>query len=260
MSRGARGGSVSRADSLFVVRVFVVWLLFAAGVYLCASYTAIGQRIDNRVLYAGDYTPGAEVLAWVSVPVIAGVLAVLLLLCWWLHGLRRMLALAFSSGLALACSQVLKHQVLPRPDLLQDGSFNTFPSGHATVFVVFAGALLWAVPRAWQAVCAIIVTIFLAVTSCALLGYAWHRPSDVFGAVFLTVACFALGRVLFGFGTAKRHRLRTFALVALALLVLAAALGLIGWGANNDGVLLNAFCVALVGVCVFAVRALRRLS
>ncbi|MFC7879031.1 phosphatase PAP2 family protein [Isoptericola sp. NPDC057391] len=176
----------------------VVAVLAALGVWLTwrffVSATA-GQRVDELAFFGATYGQGrlwrvAEpVLDVVSVAfVVAGVgvaMLVALVRRRWVLALQ----VAVLVGGANVTTQVLKHGILDRPELLPGWTGpNTLPSGHTTVAASVSVALLLVTPRAWRPVVAVLGAAYTAATGVSTLVGQWHRPSDVVAALLVVLA------------------------------------------------------------------------
>jgi hypothetical protein len=90
---------------------------------------------------------------------------------------------------AVVTTEVLKHWVLERPDLLLTSIYrNTFPSGHTTVAFSVGIAATLVVPPRLRRVTAVVAVLYAAAIGVAVVAAGWHRPSDVAGAYFVTMA------------------------------------------------------------------------
>lgn len=172
---------------LAVLGVWLTWRFFVG--------TAAGQRVDELAFGGATYGQGrlwrvAEpVLDVVSVAfVVAGVgvaMLVALVRRRWVLALQ----VAVLVGGANVTTQVLKHGVLDRPELLPGWTGpNTLPSGHTTVAASVSVALLLVTPRAWRPVVAILGAAYTAATGVSTLVGQWHRPSDVVAALLVVLA------------------------------------------------------------------------
>ncbi|WP_344246716.1 phosphatase PAP2 family protein [Isoptericola hypogeus] len=192
-----RGTPRPRARTAPRVVAGVVALLAAVGVWLTWRIfvaTPTGQRVDELAFLGATHGQGrlwqvAEpVLDVVSVAfVVAGVGAAA-----GVAALRRRWALALQVVVlvvgANVTTQVLKHAVLDRPELLPGWTGqNTLPSGHTTVAASVAAALLLAAPRAWRPVVAVLGAAYTGMTGVSTLVGQWHRPSDVVAAVLVVL-------------------------------------------------------------------------
>ncbi|MEG3616157.1 phosphatase PAP2 family protein [Isoptericola haloaureus] len=182
------------AAAVALVAVLAVWLTYRVFVT-----TLPGQQLDDLArdgaLYGQDslWRVAEPVLDVVSVAfVVAGIGAAMLVAVVrrrWILALQ----VAVLVGGANLTTQVLKHSVLTRPDLLPGWySGNTLPSGHTTVAASVSVALLLATPRAWRPVVALLGAAYTAATGVSTLVGQWHRPSDVVAALFVVLAWGAL--------------------------------------------------------------------
>lgn len=163
--------------------------------YLWLVRTANGQRLDGTALeHRFAATAGAtdrldgllEAIDARSVLLCSAALVLVALA-------RRRVALAGATVVALGGSalaaRALKDHLLSRDDLGFGGvSYNTFPSGHATVGIALALALVLAVPRAYAWVGAFVGTVGASLVGVAVLTTGGHRPSDAMGAYLATLA------------------------------------------------------------------------
>ncbi|MBT1177619.1 phosphatase PAP2 family protein [Bifidobacterium callimiconis] len=193
-----------RTSSVILCAVFGIALLaIAAAVYLVGVGTVGGQEYDNLAVDGfADALPGwlnalcaplaaSVTLGPLTVPVMAfadiafGVVAVIVAVSrkrW-----RAIVQLVSFAVVAFAAAELLKH-LLPRKVydvsmIKTDG--NTAPSGHMTMVVVAALALLCVVPRVWRALVAVIAAAYASLSGMALLVGGWHRPCDVIMATAL---------------------------------------------------------------------------
>ncbi len=186
--------------------VVLVGVLAAAGVW--ATWRVFVGTYDGQLLDQASFE-GAElgrnelwrvaepVLDVISVPFIAGVLAVAVIVAL----VRRRWLLAAQVALLIAganaSGQLLKYGVFDRPDLdVADRLFNTLPSGHTIAATSCAVALVLVVPRRFRAAVAVVGALYAAGTGVSTLIGAWHRPGDVVAAVLLVLAWTCLVRAL----------------------------------------------------------------
>lgn len=187
-------GMVSRVKGMIyaVIALVVGGLAYAVGVG-----SLLGQRAEAGILEAARFTyDPPPPLSLVSLWSIGIALLLLVVLAWALHGFTRALSLAVFGVAAIAASQLLKEEVLSRPALFDLDAPNTFPSGHMTVFAVLAGALIWGCSASLRGVAALLGATAVGVVAWQLLEFGWHRPSDVVGALALSVLAFALAVIL----------------------------------------------------------------
>lgn len=211
-------------------------LVFGGLSYAVGVGSVLGQRAEAAVLEAARFTTAPPPpLGLVSVPAIAIALVALAALALWAHGIARSLLVLTVPGLIIASAQLLKLQVIERPDLWEFGAENSFPSGHMTVFAALAGAALWTVPRSLAPLTAAAAGGLLGVVGWQLLEYGWHRPSDVIGALALSVLGFSLA-VVVGLARRSRRHERVTPAVGAVNRVLGAALTLTGMALTLGGV------------------------
>jgi PAP2 superfamily protein len=164
-------------------------------VYLVSVQTARGQHVENvlfeqrRKVAFGRPSTALEVLATVSVWSLVAAIGVVVLVAL-LRGRPR---LALGAGVVVATSvvatEVLKKRILARPALDAGAPPellpNIFPSGHTTVAMAAAVALVLVVPYRLRGVAAVVGGTYAAGVAAATLEAGWHRTSDALGAIFL---------------------------------------------------------------------------
>ena len=251
---------------LRVIWILLFWLIVGGGAYVFGVLSATGQAVEENVLSGSNFTtqPPAP-LSLVSPPAIAVALIALGLVALWVHGIARALTVTVVPAVAIVASQLLKSEVLGRPEILALGTENSFPSGHMTVFTCVVAACVFAVPYRISAIVAAGGAGLLGVVSSQLLGYGWHRPSDVLGALALGCAGFAAATL---FGRLRRPPrvwlLRTVSVGTTVLGWLAAAsaivLTFVAWSAVNADLMLNAGQIGTIGVSLLAAHSMLRLS
>lgn len=194
--RGARRPERVRAGLLAAACAVGVLLLWYALVY-----TRTGQLMEDAALTGsliGERfidTHARALLSTVSMP--AGVALVLLILVLgiWRGSRRRAVGAVVTVAAINASTQLLKHQVLARPDfglsVRWDGA-NTLPSGHTAVAVSAAVALVLVVGSSLRGAAAWGGALFTAAMGYSTLVCQWHRPADVISAVLLATAWGAL--------------------------------------------------------------------
>jgi len=178
------------------------------GVYLLFVWTRDGQRWDDAVWYGhtvqdGDYLLAAKGrLRALSLPVIIAASALLCLTAWARWGLRAGVVIgAFLVGTLLS-AEVLKHWLLPRPDLHDfdplEKAHNTLPSGHTTIGAMVAVGFILVMPRRVRGIVAVIAFAFAAQVGGSTLAAGWHRPSDAIAAYLLVgfATCLVVGLML----------------------------------------------------------------
>ena len=189
------GTATGRRAALVALAVTCAVLLVI--LYLVAVRTGFGQRIDNAALEGRTMdrlVQDAVDRTLDSVSVTSLVLATVALIVLAL--LRRRPRLAIGIGVLVVganlTTQVLKDG-LDRPNPLELGAgrigltLPTFPSGHSTVAMSLALALVLAVPARLRVPVGIVGLAYAVLVGAATLTGAWHRPSDVLGAYLVTL-------------------------------------------------------------------------
>jgi membrane-associated phospholipid phosphatase len=185
--------TTSRRSALVALAAICVVLLGA--LYVVAVRTEVGQRVDEAAI-EGRTTDTvvqhavAGTLDTVSVTSIFLATVALIVIAL----VRRRPLLAIGIGVlvlgANVTTQVMK-DTLTRPDLLSPatmrGALATFPSGHSTVAMSLALALVLAVPARLRVLVGIAGITYAVLVGAATLTGAWHRPSDVLGAYLVTL-------------------------------------------------------------------------
>ncbi|MQA03923.1 MAG: phosphatase PAP2 family protein [Streptosporangiales bacterium] len=200
--------------------------------------TATGRYVDTVAItgstigfgHIAELVYGVLELVSVASVVIAFVVVVVVAL------LRRRAALALGVGALLVganlTTQVLKQLVFDRPDLpsalpggVTGGLFNTLPSGHATVALSVAVAVVLVVPARMRGGFALLAVAYAALTGVGTLSARWHRPSDVIAACLVVGACAAAVGAFATFRStrmASPRRSRALPLLGFAAVVLLA--------------------------------------
>lgn len=189
MSRRTSSGAVRPGLALLVAAIAAAatWALarFAVG-------TASGQRLDQLTLSGAQSHEGqlaaltAFAVDTVSLPVVAGVLALSALLVVLRRRAGLLLPLATLVVGANLTTQVIKHLLVTRVALGPgiDITPNSFPSGHTTLAASAAIALVLAAGPA-RGIVAILGVVWTAGAGIGTLVVGWHRPSDVIGAILV---------------------------------------------------------------------------
>jgi len=184
-----------RAVRMLVLAGVSVVLL--AAVYLVAVHTEWGQRVDDaaldgRTTRATVQHATTRLLDTISITSLAlgtGAVVVVALVRHRPH--LALTALVVIVG-ANVSTQVLKKVVLDRPELgvpedVHEMS-NWFPSGHSTVAMALAVALVLVVSvdvRPWAALGGL---AYATLVGAGTVTAGWHRPSDVIGAYLVVTA------------------------------------------------------------------------
>jgi membrane-associated phospholipid phosphatase len=174
-------------------------------VYLLVVRTYWGQRLDEHAFTGreviSDFRAGQanEFLGVVSVGSLLLVTVLIAAVAFARQRPRLALLAAGSLIGAVVCTEILKYVLLERPNfvptVLTDID-NTYPSGHATIGMGVALAVLMIVPPRLRWPTALGAGAVGAAFGVAVVAAGWHRPSDVVGAYFVCLACAALGAAL----------------------------------------------------------------
>jgi membrane-associated phospholipid phosphatase len=185
-------GSVLRGATAMAVTSVVVLVVAATA----ALGSATGQRLDRRAMDALSSPQQTthrliEVMSLVSVWSVALVLAA----CVVLALLRRRVAAAVAAMVLVAganiTTQVLKYDVLSRPDIGL-GTTNSLPSGHTTVAVSLALAGVLVAPAALRSLVALLGSGGATLIGAGTVVGRWHRPGDVVAGVAVCLLWAAL--------------------------------------------------------------------
>ncbi|HEY4017527.1 MAG TPA: phosphatase PAP2 family protein [Pseudonocardiaceae bacterium] len=221
----------------------LVAVLVLVATYVGLVLTSGGQRFENGALAGAEQVdPTDKANALTSLARISVYsLAVAVALVFVIGLVRRRVDLAIAGvgvvAVALGITEVLKHYVLVRPELIaHDPSIahNSFPSGHTTIAMSVLFGLLIVVPYRWRGF-TLFFTVFYAVGIGEETVIAqWHRLSDTIGGdmVALAVGCVAMAVVArrSGFSRVPRRRFSP-RLIFVVLPVAIAAVGALVLGA-----------------------------
>lgn len=259
-----------------LILVGVVAALLCALLYVAAVLTPAGQFVGDLILYGRPRSGGrvrllaSETLETINLTMLIVATLALAAIAIARGQPRLAAAVVIAIGGANLTSQVLKHVVLERPNLLGDAAFavgNSFPSGHVTVAAsLVLGALLVA-PRALRAIAAIGGAGYVALVGMSTIAAGWHRLDDALGAVLIALSWSAfvaagvargwsfMPRRSWGFGAAPNATLLLGLGSAAALVTGAAVLGF-AWlnpeAAGVGGVGLNGLRVFVAAAAVIA--------
>jgi membrane-associated phospholipid phosphatase len=252
--------------------------LGVAAVYLLAVRTAEGRRLDDAA--KGDLSEGSRAFDETSDLLDTISFSSLALLGAAIMGvalLRGRPRLALGAGAILiganVTTQLLK-AVLDRPGPFgpENGSY---PSGHVTVAMSLAMALVLVSPPALRVAATLIGTAYAVGIGVAVIAIDWHRPSDVIGAYLVAVAWAAVVAAALAFplgagelgrrGRVPGRLARAGGLVAIALaigfgaVVAAAAqnrLDLVEYAGDETAFAAAAVVCALAGVALAVLLAI----
>lgn len=194
-ARPRRFGMVAERTERRMVLLLVICILLLAVLYVLAVQTSWGQRLDDaaldgRTTRVGVLNATQRLLDTISVASLAAagvVIAVIAVARRRPH--LALMALVVIGG-ANVTTELLKRQILPRPDLVGEGerlAGPSFPSGHATVAMSVVVALVLVVPPRWRATTAAAGFVYAGMVGMGVVTAGWHRPSDVMGAYLVAV-------------------------------------------------------------------------
>lgn len=200
---------------LLLLSLLCVVLL--AALYIVAVHTEWGQRIDDAALDGRTHrqvvlNATSRLLNTISIASLAlGTTAVMLVAL-----VRRRPHLALTAGVIVGGScvttEVLKRYLLDRPDLVGRpdtlGMTNSFPSGHSTVAMSLAVALVVVVAEEVRPIAALCGLAYATLIGAGTVTAGWHRPSDVLAA-YLVVTAWAGASVAVLLWTSGAARERT---------------------------------------------------
>ena len=184
------GVPTARARPLLVSALLASTAL--CGVVVAVAYrvfvrTNTGQLVElaamgGRGLGGGERIDGAgALLDVISVSSLAVALAVAMAIGLLRGRWRSAIAAAAMVAGATVTTELLKKQVLDRPDFGLTSS-NSFPSGHTTVAASVAAAAVLVSPRRSRPYVALLGCGYAILTGLATVVAGWHRPSDALAA------------------------------------------------------------------------------
>lgn len=226
--------TVTRGGERRLLLLAVVCAALLVVAYAVMVRTSLGQEIDDTAL-EGRTTRASvihatdDLLNTISVTslAVAGVAIMAIAVA------RRRLHLAVVAVVAVGganlVTQLLKRS-LPRPDLFagpESLGGPSFPSGHATVAMSLAVALVLVVPARWRAATAVLGFGYAVLVGTGTVTAGWHRPSDVVGAYLVAIGSGALGAmavIIWRGATPSRRTQSMAALVSPIVVVIGIAL------------------------------------
>lgn len=186
-------------------------LLALVAVYSVFILTIRGQWVDERSLEGafestwGFYQRAKAEISLDVLPLAVGILGAAGVLISAVVRREVVVPLIAVAGGAAAMlgTQVLKYQILSRPDLdVSAANMNSFPSGHSTAAAAAVLALVLAAPRVARPWLAVVGSVMAGVAGAGTLIMTWHRPSDIVGAFLVVALCGTLA----GWAVARRER------------------------------------------------------
>lgn len=254
------------ARRLRVLWILLFWLIVGGAAYIFGVLNTTGQRVEENALSASEFnTDPPAPLGLVSPGAIAIALVVIGLIALWVHGISRALISTLVPAAAIVASQLLKSEVLARPNLASFVMENSFPSGHMTVFVALVGGAVFAAPKSLQALLSLGGAVLLGVVGWQLMAYGWHRPSDVLGALALGAGSFAVvtlfGRLLPTRGVLLvRTTSLTLALTGWLLIACSLVTALIAGTRGSAELMLQSGQTCAIGLSALAAHSIFRLA
>ena len=197
-------------------------VLFSILVAWVAVFTVTGQAIDTLSMEAAMRwaeplgAVGSTVTHIISVPAMVAVGVLIVLIAW----LRRRPTLAGRAlGMIVAANtttQVAK-LLIDRPDFhVSAAILNSLPSGHTTVAMSLALALVMIAPEWFRGPAAWIGYIWTSLVGISVMVFGWHRPADVLVAMAI---CGFWALILCPLETRVRHGVpvqKAMAVIAMA--------------------------------------------
>ncbi len=174
-----------------------VCVVLLVALYIVAVHTHWGQTIDDAALDGRTHRQSvlnatSRLLDTISIASLAlGTITLMLIAL-----VRRRPHLALTAGVIIGGSclstELLKKYLLDRPDLVGRpdtlGMTNSFPSGHSTVAMSLAVALVIVVAEQARPIAALIGLTYATLVGAGTVTLGWHRPSDVLGAYLVVTA------------------------------------------------------------------------
>jgi hypothetical protein len=209
--------------------------------------TRLGQSLDQAGM---DVVVGDEAttrrLVGVLGNVSLGSIAVAVLVLVGTAVVRQRYAAAAAAAVLVAGANVTTQAMKALIDRTDHGflTVESFPSGHATVVVSLVFAALLVAPDAARSTVSLVGSGAITVTAAATLVASWHRPSDIIGALLVSLvwgtavlAAWSLLRGgMPGVAPARTHRIfaTTGVVLAVAGLLAAGVRPGGGWGGFLD--------------------------
>ncbi|RLV50455.1 phosphatase PAP2 family protein [Nocardioides mangrovicus] len=156
----------------------------------------LGRWVDERVTVRVAQAAGREahtaetLLALESAATVAAVLVAVLVVGVVRSRVPDAIAAVAAAGLAALATETLKLAVLSRPETsgfsLLPGT-GSFPSGHVTIAVATAVAVVRVAPPRARAVTGVVAATLSGLVGAAVVVAGWHRPGDVAAGVLVAV-------------------------------------------------------------------------
>ncbi len=205
------------------VGIVVVSIIALLGLEHVAVRTEAGQRRDESAM--NTVSAGAEALqqlhSYLGIITI-GTTALALVGCVVLALMRGRYAVAIGAVVLVAGSdittQILKNQIFDRPDF-GFRTISSFPSGHTTVAMSSVLAAVLVAPPLLRPLAIAAGSFAATLVGTSTIVGAWHRPSDVIGAILVSLAWATLVAVILG----TVHHPQTDGLITSTVLALIGA-------------------------------------
>jgi membrane-associated phospholipid phosphatase len=157
--------------------------------YLVFVRTGTGQHLDQvAVDHVGQGTQTRAAVANMLALMTSGLIILVSCACVIIAAIRNRWLLAAGALVEVAganiTTELLKKVVLSRPDF-GHGVKNSFPSGHTTVVMSLALAVLLVSPRASRWLVELAGSVCVAVIGVGTVVTTWHYPSDVIGGLLV---------------------------------------------------------------------------
>lgn len=191
-----------RAAGSVTAGVVAAGVAVLALAYWLGVGTVAGQRAEDRIVADARAVQAVTGIRPEVLPLPLAVTMALAVLTLVVVGLVRRRSAATVVAVALlvggAGAGALLKAVLPRPrlDLSSWATANSFPGGHVVLVMSIVLALLLVTPSALRWLVAGVGAVAASLVASATLIAAWHRPSDVVGAVALCVVLFVVATTI----------------------------------------------------------------
>lgn len=214
-----------------VLSVGLIWLIS----HLALS-TQWGLALDTQAMNAvyAHSSVEAEILrglGWVSIGTAILAVVILVFLAILRGQIRIALGILVLVGGANITTQLLKHQILTRPDTI-DNLSNSLPSGHTTLIVTLGLSAIAVAPKGFRYIAVFGASALATATAASTVVAGWHRPADIFAA--LAIAFLWAAFITFVLRWSNSYQPGTTASAALAGAIVA-GLVLIAIGVRPTG-------------------------
>lgn len=212
-----------RQDMIPALGILVVAVIVLFGLEHVAVGTRSGQARDDSAMHV--VSAGAEALqqlhSYLGI-ISIGTTALALAGCVVLAVIRGRFAVAIGAVVLVAGSdittQILKTQIFDRPDF-GFGAIRSYPSGHTTVAMSSVLAAVLVAPPLFRPLVIVAGSFAATLVGTSTIVGGWHRPSDVIGAILVSLAWATVVAVALG----SVHHPQTDGLVTSTFLALVGA-------------------------------------